>query len=156
MESLDPERLLHDDQLRIARDVMKKLYEFAGRPLPEFFLDRPLEEVHDPGQHEWLRLIGLDKVTLLDKDDEAVIELAHDLEQTEVRRHIGHLPQEIKHRKAGTSIVIENPSALYNWIAQEQWPNGKDVIGSQKVVDSSQSLFSRIVSRIGKWGNSDR
>jgi len=155
LESLDPDRLLHDDQLRVPRDVMRQLYEFAERPLPEFFLDRPLEEVHDPGQHEWMRLIQLEKVTLLDKDDEAVIELAHDLEQVEVRRHIAHLPQEIKKRKAGKSIVIENPKALYDWIAQEHWPIENNVEKGEERVDSSQSIFSKLFSRFGRRGSDE-
>lgn len=125
-EGMETEEFLADDQLRLARTVMKRLYDHAGRQLPPFFPDRPLEEVHDPGRAEWTRLLQLRKVKLSENLDEAVIDFAVDFDPREISRYEGHLPQEIKHKRAGKSLIVQNPGALFGWIPKDSWPRKEE------------------------------
>jgi hypothetical protein len=146
-QGMETEEFLADDQLRLARSVMRGLYARAGRKMPEFFVDRPLEEIYDPGKAEWMRLLQLCKVTLSENGSEAVIDFAPDFEPREIGRYEGHLPQEIKHKRAGKSLIVQNPAALFEWIAKEGWPPKVIPASAPSLSPPKTSFFSNLFGR---------
>lgn len=58
----------HDDELHIARQVVRELYAFAERPLPPFYPSIRLEKLYDPGRLRWLGLLFRSRQALLRKD----------------------------------------------------------------------------------------
>ena len=146
-QQLGGEAFLADDQLKLARVVLKQLYQHAGRPLPPFFLDVPLELIHDPGRSEWMRVIRLRKVTLDENANEAVIDFAADLEPREISRYEGHLPQEIKHKRAGKSLIVQNPASLFAWIPRNDWPRRESSTPSEPTRPSKRPFWARVLRR---------
>ncbi|MEK6543233.1 MAG: hypothetical protein AABZ44_02195, partial [Elusimicrobiota bacterium] len=75
-----------DDELFLARQVMRELYRQAGRPLPAYFPQRPIEELYDPGQRAWGDLVHhLGKAKINRGNDRLLVEFSDDLQYHEIR-----------------------------------------------------------------------
>jgi hypothetical protein len=106
-----------DDELHLARDVMQRLYEHAGRKLPDFFPTRPLEEIHDPGAARWRDLIHRRRQAVLRRErDRLTIEFTDDLQHHEIKPYLGLLPQTLRCEQSGRKLIVENrPSSIGGW-----------------------------------------
>ena len=110
-----------DDELEIARAVMRELYQYAERPLPAFFSEQPIEYTYDPRRKQWRDLIsGLHKATVSRQKDRILITFTDDMQHTEVCAALGHLPQTIKYHQKGKTVVVESPVTFDNWLATER------------------------------------
>lgn len=106
-----------EDELHIARAAMKELYLYASRPVPEFFAERPLEQVYDPGRKVWRDLLfGLRKASIERRDGRLLVGFKDEMQYNEVRAAVGHLPQTVKYQIKGKTIVIESPGEFETWL----------------------------------------
>lgn len=116
-EELRRAEIFGDDELHLARLVMKRLYAFAERMPPDFFPAEPIERLYDPGRHHWKDLLGnLKKARLKSEKDRLLVEFSEDLQHHEIREYQGALPQTIKHRLRGKTLVIESPKEFDLWL----------------------------------------
>jgi len=118
-----------DDELSIARDVMKDLYGRAGRALPAFFPQQPIECLYDPGRRAWQDLLnGLRKASAVKEGTRRLIIFKDEMQRLEVLAYAGHLPQSVKHNVKGKTIVIESPHEFEEWLGgsksrRQSWPS---------------------------------
>jgi len=119
MASLDSDELPSDDELRLARAVMKQLYEHARRTLPAFFPVEPIEKLYDPGRRDWQDLLfRLRKATIEQQGDRQLATFSKDMQHWEINDYQGYLPQTVKYQRKGNTIIIENPKEFDRWLGQ--------------------------------------
>ena len=119
LEQLNAGALPSDDELQTARSVMRDLYEYAGRALPTFFPNEPIEKLHDPGRKDWQDLLyGLRKATVQDDGKRKLITFAKDMQHWEINDYQSYLPQTVKHHRRGNTIIVENPKEFEKWLGQ--------------------------------------
>ncbi len=110
--------LPRDDELAVARSVLGELYERAGRARPPYFPDRPLETLYDPGRLDWLYVLDtLKQARVVREQGRLLVRFSEDLQGHEVREYETHLPQNVKCRRRGHTLVIESPEAFDRWLA---------------------------------------
>ena len=110
-----------DDELDLARIVMKELYEYAKRPLPAFFPIEPIEKTYDPGRHDWQDLLyTFHKATSADNGKRRLITFTKDMQHWEINDYQSYLPQTVKHQRRGNMIIIENPKEFDRWLERPQ------------------------------------
>lgn len=114
--------LIGNDDLSIARVVMHELYDYAGRQTPEYFPDRPLEEIYDYGRKEWQELYKWGKVTEEIKEGQLSIKFKDTtMSGYEIDEYKGKLPPTIKADRKGNTLIIRNPPAdFYKWMGKEK------------------------------------
>lgn len=110
-----------DDELEIAREVMKQLYSYAGRDIPRFFSEVPIEQIYDMGREKWLDLLnGLRKAGTRPDKGRILIDFSEDMTIREVKEYQGLLPQSIKSHPQGKTLIIESPDQFNIWLYQGQ------------------------------------
>jgi len=125
LSHLSDDELSSDDDLRLARVVMRELYEHARRPLPEFFPDEPIEKLYDPGLRDWRDLIyELHLATIRPDGNRAIVTFLPIIQRWEVNDYQGSLPQAIKYRRRGNTLIIENPNQFNKWLGQPAQARG--------------------------------
>jgi hypothetical protein len=107
---------LTDDEMAVARDVMLSLYQLAGRDLPLYFPRRPLEELYDSDLRAWKDLIRQRKAAVHRAGNETRVVFSDDLEPQEIQEYRACMPQTVKARKIGKTLVIENPQQFHTWL----------------------------------------
>lgn len=106
-----------EDDLGIARSVLKDLYDHAGRALPIFFPEEPIERLYDPGRRAWKDVLHeLRKASATSDGNRRLITFKEEMQYAEIRAHAGHLPQTVKHKVKGKTIVIESPREFDEWL----------------------------------------
>jgi hypothetical protein len=119
LERLNTGGLPSDDELQTARLVMQDLYKHAGRALPAFFPDEPIEKLYDPGRKDWQDLLyGLRKATAENEGKRKLITFAKDMQHWEINDYQSYLPQTVKHHRRGNTIIVENPQEFDRWLGQ--------------------------------------
>jgi len=110
-----------EDELSIARAVMRDLYRHASRPLPSFFPEEPVEHLYNPGRRAWQDLLhGLRKASVTNDGARLLIAFKDDMQRQEVLAYAGHLPQTVKHKVKGKTIVIESPHEFEEWLGDSE------------------------------------
>ena len=132
LERLRQSGWLRDDELATAREIMEQLYERANRALPSYFPKLPLEELYDPDLRVWKELLRHGKARIHRDRDETAIQFSEDLEHSEIQEYRSALPQTVKYRKRGKTIIVENPKDFDDWL---------------RGGDAKQSLVSRLLRR---------
>jgi hypothetical protein len=116
---------LTEDELYPARLVLRDLYARADRPLPDYFSRESIEKKFDPGRQSWKDLLGrMVKARLEWEKDRVSAHFAEDLQYHEIKEYENALPQLIKFRRRGKSLVIENPADFRRWLegdAKSPW-----------------------------------
>lgn len=115
---------LGDDELGVAREVMLDLYQHAGRDVPQYFPRQPLEELYDSDLRAWQDVIRQRKAAVHRAGKETRISFSEDLQPQEVQEYRACLPQTIKARTIGKTLVVENPVDFHKWLAggsQSRW-----------------------------------
>ncbi len=107
---------LTDDEMGVAREVMLNLYEFASRDVPQYFPRRPLEELYDSVLRAWRDVIRQRKAIVHRAGKETSIKFTDDLQPQEVQEYSACLPQTVKTRRIGKTLVIENPPHFHTWL----------------------------------------
>jgi hypothetical protein len=118
LPSYEPES---DDELEIARSVMRELYAYAVRDLPAFFPEVPIEQIYDMGREKWLDLLnGLKKAGARPDKGRILINFSEDMTIREVKEYQGVLPQTIKSHPQGKTLIIESPDQFNAWLYQRR------------------------------------
>ena len=121
MDRLNTAGLPSDDELQLARLVMQDLYKYAGRALPVFFPNEPIEKLHDPGRKDWQDLLyGLRKATVENEGKRKLITFSKDMQHWELNDYQSYLPQTVKHQRRGNTIIVENPREFDKWLGRPQ------------------------------------
>jgi len=116
LERLDSTEAPSEDELEIARRVFADLYRHAGRDLPEYFPQEPIERLYDPGRKAWRDLLErLRKARIAWETDRAHVHFAEDLQHYEIKEYENCLPSHVKHRRRGKALVIESPREFRAW-----------------------------------------
>jgi hypothetical protein len=132
LSELDKNELPSDDELFLARAVIKKLYDYAGRPLPSFFPEEPIEKLYDPGRRDWRDIIfELHKVEISPDGNRSIVTFPKDMQYWEVTHYQSSLPQTVKSKRKGSTLIIENPKEFHKWLGQR----------------NSQSWFARLFGK---------
>ena len=113
-----------NDELFVARAVLKTLYEYAGRPLPPFFPHEPLEQTYDPGKLVWRGLLGhLKAATMRWVGSQLLVEFRDDIPPWQVPHYQAYLPQHINAQPTGRTLEIQNGRAFQAWLREA--PSGR-------------------------------
>ena len=121
LRHLSAQEFASDDELGLARTVMKELYQCSKRPLPEFFPSEPVERLYDPGRRDWRDLLYvLHKAEVSDQGNRKLVKFADDMQHWEINDYQGYLPQTVKYQRRGSTIVIENPREFDGWLGPPQ------------------------------------
>lgn len=120
LEKIQDTGWLQDDEMAKAREVMRGLYEHADRDLPTYFPSRPLEEMYDPDLRAWKALIRQRKVKVHREREQTRIVSHDDLERSEVQEYIASLPQTIKMKKIGKTLIVETPKHFHAWLDSDR------------------------------------
>lgn len=121
LQHLSTEKFASEDELGLARTVMKELYEYSKRPLPEFFPSEPVEGLYDPGRRDWRDLLYvLHKAEVSEQGNRKLVKFADDMQHWEVKALEGCLHHTIKYQRRGNTIVIENPREFDKWLGPPQ------------------------------------
>jgi hypothetical protein len=106
-----------DDELETARIVMKQVYEYAGRDVPSLFPEEPIEQLYDMGREKWLDLLhGLKQAETRKDKGRTLVDFSSDMAIREVKEYQGLLPQSIKSRIQGKTLIIESPHEYEAWL----------------------------------------
>lgn len=117
LQHLEKPGVAKDDELQVARLVLKELYAVAKKPVPDYFPEEPIEKLYDPGKRSWQDLLKrLKKATLKSENERLLVTFADDLQHYEIKEYLGCLPQTIKHRLRGKTLIIESPSDFKTWL----------------------------------------
>jgi hypothetical protein len=115
-----------DDELAIARKCFLKLYEYADHPVPAYFPHEPLEKLFDPGQRRWRDLLYRMQMARVRREkDRTYIEFPDAMQYREVQSYASYLPQTIKNRVRGKTLIIDSPQAFDAWAAPAEPPERK-------------------------------
>jgi len=105
-----------EEELVIARECFKEMYQEAGRPLPDFFPVNALETYVDSGREMWYDLIKRDGKAILKRNGNALqIRFDKDMNSAEIGRHLKCLPNDMLHRRNGSLITIVMPEDFEEW-----------------------------------------
>jgi hypothetical protein len=105
-----------DDEMSVARETMLSLYDFAGRTAPPHFPRRPIEELYDSDLRAWQDVVRQKKALIQRAGKETRITFSSDLQPIEVQEYRACLPQTVKARMLGKTLVVENPNYLHAWL----------------------------------------
>ncbi len=106
-----------DDELNLARATLADLYKRARRLIPEFFPSEPLEKSYDPGRRDWRDLLfGLKKARMVREKRRLLIEFSDDIPFWEVGEYVTNLPQTVKSKRRGNTLVVESPAEFGAWL----------------------------------------
>lgn len=107
-----------EDELNIAREIMKLLYEYAGRTIPPFFPNKPIEEIYDKNWELWKKTFKYKKAKIRYHNGNAKITFTNDM-NFQIQRHYDSLPQTIVAERHGNQIIIENSNVFKEWYYRE-------------------------------------
>jgi hypothetical protein len=126
LQQLGRQEEFSDDELLIARAVMRTLYEHAARRQPDFFLQQPVESQYDLGRKRWIDLVyGRREARISREKERLLVRFPDQMQFWEIRRFEGYLPPEVKARQEGHTIIIETPGDFDTWCPAPQrtfWP----------------------------------
>ncbi|MHC3439352.1 phospholipase D-like domain-containing protein [Natrialbaceae archaeon A-gly3] len=108
---------LHNDRLYETRKVFRKLYDRAGRPLPEYFPNQPAESHFDTVLEDWQEVVVDGMADVVRDENEYKIHLAGELNDDLSRRAelISKLPTDLRPVPEGDYIRIRNTDRWEEW-----------------------------------------
>jgi hypothetical protein len=107
----------HGDELASGRKAIDILYDLAERPKPEWWPNRPIEEIHDDQAYQWLDMLNKGVFTLQLERDEVIAKFDKTSPGYEVDRKRKLLPTSMGAETSGTKVRIRNPSQFLEWIS---------------------------------------
>lgn len=116
---------LTEDVLEPARSVLRELYDFADRPIPNYFPASPAENQFDIGRKRWHSLRE-NRIYEVDWDEDNLrLKFSDRVEHWEVQEYQRHLPSSVRGEQQGKDIVIKNPDVFREWLdAENDSPDG--------------------------------
>jgi hypothetical protein len=112
-----------EDELNVARHIIQNLYKFAGRPLPEYFPERPVEEIYDKNWEKWNKSVKLKKVDIKYKNGFVYVHFPADM-KFEIKSHLKSLPQELMAEIHGNKITTDRSLEFRQWLNKKNEKRG--------------------------------
>lgn len=112
---LDDEGKLEQEDLAPARKVFKKIYDSAGRDIPDYFLETPAEKFHDKGKEIWKNAYEDGTITKIENLGDRLL-VHFDLQNYEIFRYLNEFPGNIRAIKKGSKIEVYNPEDFFRWM----------------------------------------
>lgn len=120
LQDLRADLPMASDDLDLARKVMRRIYEHAGRPLPSFFSPQPFETLFGSGRLEWNDLLtGIKKAQVIDEGSRLRIEFTKDMQAGDVAYYESLLPLNLDKDRKGNTLLIKSPDAFRLWLSGE-------------------------------------
>jgi len=106
------------DVLRPVRNAVRDLYHVAGRKPPSYMpLRIPAEIEYDLDRERWLQLYRSGAFNPTRQEDSLHLEFDHErFDSKELYGPVKRLPQRLRARKSGTTIVVPHPEAFWEWL----------------------------------------
>jgi len=104
------------DELRLARKIVTELYTFADRPLPDYFPQVPVETIYDIDKMEWQELFETQVLSQEDQTNKIFVHADKTMNTFEVERFMRLLPQGVKAKRKGHTIIIEGKEKYREWM----------------------------------------
>jgi hypothetical protein len=126
LQHLAKDNSFSDDELHIARDVVRELYRHAGRPVPRFLADQPVEKLYDLGKRRWGDILFRRReAKVIREQGRILVRFPAQMQFWEISRFESLLPPEVKSRREGHTIIIETPNEFNDWCPPPRgglWP----------------------------------
>lgn len=76
-----------------------------------------MDQLYNPGRRAWQELLyRLRKAAVVRSGDQLHVHFTDDMQHPEVRAYAGHLPQTVKHKSKGKTLIIESPREFEEWL----------------------------------------
>lgn len=131
LNDIEPGMTLDKDFLKPIRTVMMNLYEYANRPLPEYFPIEPVEELFDIGREKWKKLYEQDLVSEEMKKEQLILSFEGSMQSWQIMDYHRMIPSNTRSKQLGTKIVIHNPKEFVTWLPKKYRKKGS-VVGRLK------------------------
>ena len=113
-----------NDEMTIAKIVMKELYSEVDRDIPKFIIDKPLEIVYDKNCEEWKTLLyNIKRCKKKYCGDQILISMTG-FDLKEIERYKSLLPQNMLAKIQGDAILINNAKEFEKWCKKPERKNG--------------------------------
>jgi hypothetical protein len=138
LEKLDQpvDRIKEDllvDELSLARKIFLSFYEDAGRPVPSYFPQVPVDKIYDIDKMEWQELFETKVLTQEEQASKIFVHADKTVNTFEVDRFMRLLPQGVKAKRKGHTIIIEGRDKYMQWM---------DTVGGRK------GFWSKLMGRL--------
>ena len=108
----------HNDELKIGRSSLEKMYEIAGRKKPRWFPGIKIEKAYDENANQWLDMINKGICTVKTAQDEVIAYFDKNSHSAEIGTHRKLLPTVVAAETAGTKIRIKNADRFKKWLRE--------------------------------------
>ena len=105
------------DALREVRATMQDLYEYADRPLPDYFPIEPAEQAYDTGRERWRNLIDREDVEIA-KDNDTLQVTFPETMNFELHEYKRDPPMTVRIEKRGLDLIIKTPDEFFDWLGE--------------------------------------
>lgn len=112
-----------EDELFLARVVLRELYAYAGRKLPAYFPHTPVDLSSERARRRWRGLlfdIKPAKASYRDTGDSVFVEFDKDVQPDEVDSYLGDLPPEISPEKTGNRVRVQPAETFYAFLGEKR------------------------------------
>ncbi len=125
------------DELSLGRKIFTEFYEFAERSIPEYFPQVPVDKIYDIDKMEWLELFETNVLSQEEHANKLFVHADKTVHTYEVEKFMRLLPQGVKAKRKGHTIIIEGKEKYLEWIASGRqrksfWNRLADRFRSQK------------------------
>jgi hypothetical protein len=107
-----------DDALAEARTALCRLYEYADRPLPDYFPTEPAEDLYDLGRGRWQEAYDLGQFEFTRSNGILFAEFDPDMQTWDVRRYYRDIPSNINAESTGYKIKIRDEDEFEAWLGR--------------------------------------
>ncbi|GAB6861883.1 tyrosyl-DNA phosphodiesterase [Haloplanus litoreus] len=105
------------DALREVRAAMQDLYEYADRPLPDYFPTEPAEQAYDTGRERWRNLIDREDVEIAKDSDTLQVTFPESM-NFELHEYKRDPPMTVRIEKRGLDLIIKTPDEFFDWLGE--------------------------------------
>ncbi len=105
----------HSDELDLGRKAVVRMYSIAGRKMPNWWPQQPVEKLHDDHAYQWLDLINKNICSVRVERDELVMDFGN-ISPHDVRNYSRLIDSSAAAEHVGTRIRVRNPSQFLDWI----------------------------------------
>ncbi|WP_224338353.1 phospholipase D-like domain-containing protein [Haloprofundus halobius] len=105
------------DALREVRAAMQDLYEYADRPLPDYFPTEPAEQAYDTGRERWRNLLDREDVEIAKDSDTLQVTFPESM-NFELHEYKRDPPMTVRIEKRGLDLIIKTPDEFFDWLGE--------------------------------------
>jgi hypothetical protein len=103
---------------------MQQLYRHAGRSLPEWFPQKPVEDLYDPNRGKLQELLDYHKLKIREDNGVACLDFADDMDKREIRSAINFIPTRFDKKEIGNTALIDPEEEFWEWLGRRPSNSG--------------------------------